>query len=111
MVLKQKGENISPAEVAANSSYYFSNTASMALPWAGGRFTSVWSGNTGEIDSRLSSGPVIVGLNAGAYGTHFIVLKGGSGGNYTMNDPWYGPDLAFSSHYSTGQIFQYGYLK
>lgn len=109
MVLKQRGENVTPAEIAGNSSYFFS--AYMLAPWLQGRFTSIWNNDTGAIDSRLSSGkPVIVGLNAGQYGTHFVVLKSGSGGNYIMNDPWYGPDLDFNSHYSVGQIFQYGYL-
>lgn len=110
MVLKQRGEDVSPAGIAASSGYYFSDTAYMLIPWAG-RFTSVWGSNTGAIDSILSSGkPVIVGLSAGAYGTHFVVLKSGSGGNYVMNDPWNGADLQFTGHYSTGQIFQYGYL-
>lgn len=110
MVLKQRGEGVTPANIAANSGNFFSNTAYMLIPW-GGRFTSVWQANLGAIDSLLASGkPVIVGLNAGAYGTHFIVLKSGSNGNYIMNDPWYGANLEFTSHYSTGQIFQYGYL-
>jgi len=110
MVMKQKGEDVSPASVAGNTSNFFSTTAYMLVPW-GGRFKSIWQNDQGAIDSMLSSGkPVIVGLYAGAYGTHFVVLKSGSGGNYTMNDPWYGPDLPFSSHYNTGQIFQYGYL-
>lgn len=111
MLLKQRGENVTPADIAANSSYFFSNTAYMLIPWVGGRFTSVWSSDLGAIDSKLSSGPVIVGLKAGPYGTHFIVLKSGSGGNYIMHDPWNGSDLNFSDYYSTGQIFQYGYLK
>ncbi len=110
MVLRQRGEDVTPSSIAASSSYYFSDTAYMLIPWAG-RFTSVWQNNSGAIDSLLSSGkPVIIGLNAGAYGTHFVVLKSGAAGNYIMNDPWYGPNLEFSSHYSTGQIFQYGYL-
>lgn len=108
MVLKQRGESVTPAEVAGNSSYFFQ--AYMLIPWAG-RFTSVWGNDLGSIDSKLSSGqPVIVGLTAGQYGTHFIVLKSGSGGSYIMNDPWYGPNLEFSSHYSTSQIFQYGWF-
>jgi peptidoglycan hydrolase CwlO-like protein len=112
MLLKQHGENVTPADIAGNSSYFFANTAYMLIPWGGGRFTSVWSADLGAIDSKLSSGqPVIVGLKAGPYGTHFIVLKSGSGGSYKMHDPWNGPDLNFSDYYSTGQIFQYGYLK
>lgn len=110
MVMKQRGENVTPSNIAGNSSNFFSNTAYMLIPW-GGRFTSIWQNDQGAIDNLLSQGkPVIVGLYAGAYGTHFVVLKSGSGGNYTMNDPWYGPDLPFDSHYNTGQIFQYGYL-
>lgn len=112
MVMKKKGENVTPSDVVGNSSYFFSNTAYMLIPWGGGKFTSVWNNNLSEIDGKLASGsPVIVGVRAGPYGTHFIVLKSGSGGSYTMNDPWHGPDLNFSSYYSTGQIFQYGYYK
>jgi hypothetical protein len=84
----------------------------MLIPWAGGRFNSIWSADLGSIDSQLSSGkPVIVGLKSGPFGTHFVVLKSGSNGDYIMHDPWNGPDLKFSDYYSTGQIFQYGYLK
>lgn len=112
MVLKQKGENVTPADIAGNSSNFFSNTAYMLIPWVGGRFQSVWTADIGAIDSKLSSGqPVIVGLRAGPLGQHFIVLKSGSSGSYIMNDPWNGYDLKFSDYYSTGQIFQYGYLK
>jgi len=112
MLRKQKGENITPADVARESSYYSLNTAAMKIPWNGGKFTSVWSSDLSTIDSRLANGPVIVGIkvNNNAVGTHFLVLKSGSGGNYIMNDPWNGPDLKFSDYYSTGQIFQYGYL-
>jgi hypothetical protein len=113
MVKKKHGENVTPADVAANSSYFFSNTAYMLIPWAGGQFTSSW-GSYGSIqagiDSKLSSGePVIVGVRAGPFGTHFIVLKSGANGNYVMNDPWHGPDLNFGDYYSTSQIFQYGW--
>ncbi len=111
MLLKQRGESVTPADIAGNTSYYFSNTAYMSIPWGGGKFTSIWSRDIGAIDAKLAAGkPVIVGLNAGQYGTHFIVLKSGSNGSYMMNDPWYGPDLAFTSHYSQSQIFQYGFL-
>lgn len=110
MIMKQKGQNVTPATVAGNSSYFFSNTAYMLIPWGGGKFTSVWGSGTSGIDSKLASGePVIVGVKAGPFGTHFIVLKSGSGGNYIMNDPWEGANLNFSDYYSTGQIFQYGY--
>ena len=110
MVLKKHGQDVTPATVAGNTSYFFSDTAFMFLPWAGGKFTSSWSISLSSIDSKLSGGePVVIGLHAGSYGMHFVVLKSGSNGDYTMNDPWYGPDLKFSDHYTTGQIFQWGY--
>jgi peptidoglycan hydrolase CwlO-like protein len=114
MVRKQRGENITPADAARESHYYAYTTADMRIPWNDGRFSSVWGSwqnNKTAIDNRLASGqPVIVGLNAGSYGTHFVVLKSGSNGDYIMNDPWEGSNLKFSDHYSTGQIYQYGYL-
>lgn len=110
MVLTKHGQTVTPGDVAANSSYFFSNTAYVVIPWAGGKISSSWGYSQSAIDSKLSSGePVIVGLRAGSYGMHFVVLKSGSGGNYVINDPWYGPDMQFSEHYSTGQIFQYGW--
>ncbi len=109
MLRKQRGENVTPADIAHESSFFFADTAMMLIPWNGGRF-STGGNSTSAIDTKLASGPVIVGLKAGPYGTHFIVLKSGSGGSYVMNDPWNGPDLNFGDYYSTGQIFQYGYL-
>lgn len=110
MVLKKRGSDVTPATIAANSSYYFSNTAYMLIPWGGGKFSSTWGASISNIDSKLSGGePVIVGVRAGPYGMHFIVLKSGSSGDYIMNDPWHGPDLKFSDYYTTGQIFQYGW--
>lgn len=112
MVMKKHGEGVTPADVAGNSSYFFSNTAYMLIPWISGKISSVWGADLSSIDSKLSSGEVvIVGLRAGALGMHFVVLKSGSAGNYIMNDPWNGPDLKFSDYYSTGQIFQYGYYR
>jgi peptidoglycan hydrolase CwlO-like protein len=113
MVLKKNGEGVTPGTIAASSGYFYSTTAAMNLPWGGGRFSSAWGANTGAIDSKLAAGqPVIVGVNvsSNSVGTHFLVLKSGQTGDYTMNDPWNGPNLRFSDYYSTGQIFQYGWL-
>jgi peptidoglycan hydrolase CwlO-like protein len=105
MVMKKHGINVTPSEVAATSSYFYSNTAYLNLPWAGGRFTASWGENRSAIDAKLATGePVIVGVKGGS---HFVVLKSGSNGNYIMNDPWNGPDLNFSSYYSS--ISQYGW--
>lgn len=105
MVMKKHGSSVTPSDVAANSSYFFSNTAYMNLPWGGGKFTSSWGYDQSAIDSKLASGePVIVAVRGGA---HFVVLKSGSAGHYIMNDPWNGPDLNFSDYYSS--ISQYGW--
>lgn len=61
-----------------------------------------------SIDATLSSGnPVVVGIHAYG-GTHFVVLKSGSNGDYTMNDPFLpgGHDIKFQDHYSVGSIFE-----
>ena len=113
MLRKQNGENVTPADIARESYYFAPPSAGMIIPWNGGRFTSVWSKDLGAIDSKLSSGkPVIVGVEvtSNSVGTHFIVLKSGSNGDYLMNDPWHGPNLKFKDYYSTSKIYQYGYL-
>ncbi|MGE5041847.1 MAG: hypothetical protein ACM3IJ_03005 [Candidatus Levyibacteriota bacterium] len=60
------------------------------------------------IDSTLAGGdPVVVGVHAYG-GTHFVVLKSGSNGDYVMNDPYVpnGHDIKFTDHYSMGSIFE-----
>lgn len=61
-----------------------------------------------SIDSTLSTGnPVVVGVHAYG-GTHFVVVKSGSGGNYIMNDPYLpnGKNLNFTDHYPISSIFE-----
>ncbi len=61
-----------------------------------------------SIDSVLSTGnPVVVGVHAYG-GTHFVVVKSGSGGTYVMNDPYLpnGKNLNFTDHYSISSIFE-----
>jgi hypothetical protein len=112
MVMKKHGIDVNPGDVASNTSYFFADTAYMLIPWVGGKISSTWGFDRGTVDSKLSSGePVIVGIRGGPFGQHFVVLKSGSNGNYTMNDPWNGPDLKFSDYYSLSSIFQYGYYK
>ncbi|MBI5449549.1 C39 family peptidase [Candidatus Gottesmanbacteria bacterium] len=56
----------------------------------------------------LNNGPVIVGVYAGPFGTHFVVVKSYSNGNYIMNDPYVdgGRDKTFTDHYSLGSVFE-----
>jgi hypothetical protein len=66
------------------------------------------------IDSALKDGfPVIVKLSVrtNVVGTHFIVLKSGNNGDYTIHDPWEGYDKKFLQLYSTGQIISMGILR
>ncbi|HVA97197.1 MAG TPA: hypothetical protein VND99_06080 [Candidatus Acidoferrales bacterium] len=60
-----------------------------------------------SLDDALSSGPVIVGIYAYG-GTHFVVIKSGSNGNYVMDDPYIpnGHDISFTDHYTLGSIFE-----
>lgn len=60
------------------------------------------------IDATLSSGdPVVVGVHAYG-GTHFVVLKSGSNGDYVMHDPFLpnGNNVKFQDHYSVASIFE-----
>jgi len=112
MVLKSKGVDVTPTDIAANNCYFdLCTTAymkfSIDLP-GGHRRASSHVGNISfsDINSKLDSGePVIVGLNAGSYGTHFIVLKKKDGDSWIMYDPVYGPDIKFTDHYDQSQIF------
>ena len=106
MVYKSHGSKVTPATIAKRDIYY-GNTAYMVVP---GDFKSTWgsySNLSDAIDSQLKKGnPVIVGVYSGPYGTHFIVLASKSGSDYVIYDPWYGPDLKLSSHYSKNSIFE-----
>lgn len=114
MVKKKYGENVTPITIAANSGYFFSNTAYMLRPWpapAGKKY--VFSGyNQTTLDTELREGrPVIVHLRVSTRDGHFVVLKSGSGGDYTMHDPWEGYDKKFGDFYSLGQIDQMALIR
>lgn len=106
MVWQKYGQTMTPSVIAQNSSYFFSNTAYMLTPPApsGYSYHRYNYYDAGMIDSELSAGRVvIVHLNLGGDG-HFVVIKSGSGGNYTINDPWYGPDMSINNNYSVSNI-------
>ncbi len=63
----------------------------------------------GSLDpSLVQSGPVIVGVYYGPFGTHFVVIKSYENGNYIMNDPYTagGKDKNFTDYYSLGRVFE-----
>lgn len=104
MIWTKYGQTKTPAQIASDSNYFFSNTAYMLKPPPVPNYTSQSGYDPDFIDNKLASGqPVIVHLNLGGDG-HFIVLKSGSKGNYVMNDPWQGPDLNLSDYYSVYAI-------
>lgn len=109
MIWQKHGTNTTPAGIAANSSFFNLNTAYMILPTPPppGFSSHTYGADLSVIDKELAEGrPVIVRLRVyfTSVGTHFVVLKSGSNGDYVMNDPLYEADLPFSSKYSTNQI-------
>ena len=116
MIWKKHGLDISPSQLAANSNYFFSSTAFMlSPPPIPPGFTSqlYYYYNASLIDEELKNDrPVIVHVKTNnGYGGHFIILKSGSNGNYTINDPWHGENLSFNARYSTGIISKFRTFK
>ncbi len=112
MLYNKYGESVTPADIASQADRYFSNTALMLVPWRGPGGRSYNAISTGQIDGELSQGnPVIVGIYAGSYGSHYVILVSKDGDDYVMYDPYYGPDLKFSSYYGFGSIFSAAVFK
>ena len=106
MIFTHYGHHITPVDINSNSSNFASYYPAYLLftVSAGGASASRVSAS---MDSVLSGGdPVVVGINAYG-GTHFVVIKSGSNGSYTMDDPYLanGHDMSFTDHYSIGSIF------
>jgi peptidoglycan hydrolase CwlO-like protein len=100
MVAKHYGDNMTPNDIASDPSRFYGSTAYMSLPWKSVAGRSYYGGV--NIDQELQNGNyVIVGVGGcSSGGSHFVVLTKKDGDDYIMNDPIYGPDLKFSSHYS-----------
>ncbi len=112
MIKKKFGEDVNPASIAANTSYFFASTAYMLKPWpapSGYHYVDVGFSQS-RLDEQLEQNPVILKLSAGPYGTHFIVIKEKKDGKYIMHDPWEGYDKNFSDYYSFGQVISLSYL-
>jgi len=107
MVLTHYGHKTLPSDINANpdnfASYY---PAYLLYTIQVNGVTAARVGST--IDAALSNGdPLVVGVHAYG-GTHFVVLRSGSGGSYMMNDPYVanGNNIPFTDHYSVGSIFE-----
>lgn len=107
MVLSHMGhQDISPADIATSGGNNFAVGTAMLAKSITVKGVSLTRIST-SLDSALQSGPVIVGIYAYG-GTHFVVIKSGSNGNYIMDDPYIanGHDISFTDHYSMGSIFE-----
>ena len=104
MVWQKHSQSRTPAQIAGDTAYFFSNTAYMNNPPPVPNYIQRGGYDPSFIDSKLAEGqPVIVHIDLGGDG-HFVVLKSGSNGDYIMNDPWYGPDIPLNNYYSVGNI-------
>jgi peptidoglycan hydrolase CwlO-like protein len=105
MLQKKNGVDINPGQMASHFEYFVEDL--LNIPWpaqSGFKFTN-YGKNMSLVDSELAAGrPVIIELVFSNGSQHFIVLKSKNGSDYIMNDPWFGPDLNFSDHYSFSNI-------
>lgn len=111
MVYTHYGHNITPVDINSNSSNFASYYPAFLLKTitAGGATS---DRQNADIDSTLASGnPVVVGISydGGPYADHFVVFVSGSGGNYTMNDPFTpnGHNISFRDRYPSARIVEY----
>lgn len=105
---KKNGQDVSPANIAADASRFWANTAWMDYPWPGVAGKTYRSLSTSDIEGELASGNyVIAGISYSGNcwgksgGDHYVLLIKKDGDTYTMHDPVQGPDKKFSDYYST----------
>jgi peptidoglycan hydrolase CwlO-like protein len=112
MYASHLGYNITPLDIASNSDNFAANTALLIndrrkpLYAKGIRIERIPIG--GRLSPEIvADKPVIVGINYGPYGTHFLLIKKYENGNYIMNDPFIdnGKDKNFTDYYSLDSIF------
>ncbi len=111
MLFSKDGQRRTPADIAANLSYFFADTAYMLLPWPAptGYHLVRRGADFNFLNHELALGrPVIAHLNIGNHDGHFVVIKKRQGNDYIINDPWYGPDMKLSDRYSKYQITSLG---
>jgi len=118
MVSSHYGGNITPGDVAANASNFFSNTAYFNSPGPSANGHSAIALENPSIDdlkNRLNSGAsIIVGLSANGgsypkhYSDHWVVLRSVDGDSFKINDPWYegAMNVSLKDHYSGWSIIQ-----
>jgi peptidoglycan hydrolase CwlO-like protein len=110
MVSHQGHKDILPSDIALSDSGNFSvDTAYLSYPTINVKGVNITRSHVGNSLSpgMVSSGPVIVGIKYGPFGTHFVVVKSYSNGTYYMDDPFTagGHDIPFTDHYSLDSVF------
>jgi len=107
MAFKKLGSDISPAAYAAIPGNFQFNSAYAVNPSppSGYTFKQV-SYSATTIDKELKEGRYVIAqmYMKSIYGMHFIVIIGGSSGNYKIHDPWFGADKDLNERYSTSSI-------
>ena len=100
-------KDILPSDIAQSGDSNFAVGTAMLKYSISVKGLNISRSGTSPLDSAVQSGPVIVGIYAYG-GTHFVVIKSGSGGSYVMNDPYIagGHDISFTDHYSLNSIFE-----
>lgn len=108
IVQKKKGVSTTPSVVAVDKGNFCDsngNCLSYARKLLINKLQSGYkSYSASVVDSELKAGHYVIAELAAFGGTHFVVIIGGSNGDYTIHDPWYGPDQKLNEHYSTRSI-------
>lgn len=107
MVFKKLGYDTTPMIYASNPNNFSGNTAYMSIPSAPSGYNyKQTSYSTSLIDNELNAGRYVIAQMKmkNIAGMHFIVIIGGSNGNYKIHDPWFGADLNFSDRYSPALV-------
>lgn len=110
MVSHQGNKGILPSDIVYTSSNFWPGTASLnrGTIYANGKSINRTTISNSLSSDQLQSGPVIVGINYGPFGTHFVVVKSFTDGKYIMNDPYTegGKDKNFTDYYSLDSVFE-----
>lgn len=114
MVSSHYGNNVAPADVAANSSNFWFSTALFLKPGPsanGHGAQSVYSPALDYLKDQLNSGhAVIAGLSydSGSIADHWIVLRSVDGDSFRINDPLYAGaiNVSLKDHYNGLRIVE-----
>lgn len=109
MTLTHRGNNVTPAVIGSNSSYFYDALFIWSAINSLGFNTPVRTTDRSVVDSILSSGKwAIVGLSytasTGSTPFHFVVITSKNGDDYNLFDPWRGPNVSFNSNYGSNYI-------